>query len=112
MKASISILGICVLRDIFGLHKNNGDYQIDRFIQSVNPISSVSKSMLQKNIGHEDEEIQDIFRGEFNFYKRNLLFDLNKTIFPYLSEVKSEYLMIDAGTCRFDLLRYSDKGGG
>lgn len=111
MKASISILGICVLRDIFGLHKNNGDYQIDRFIQSVNPISSVSKSMLQKNIGHEDEEIQDIFRGEFNFYKRNLLFDLNKTIFPYLSEVKSEYLMIDAGTCRFDLLRYSDKGG-
>ena len=116
VKSRISILGICVLRDIFGLHINDGDYQIERFVQSVSPISTVSETMLQRDIKQEDKEVESIFQGLTNFYKRNLMLDLNKYVFSYFSVVHSDYFMIDAGACRYDLLKWSSEkavcGGG
>ena len=52
MGCHISILGLCVLRDFFGMKENNGGFEIDRFVQSISPISAVSDSMLQKRIDH------------------------------------------------------------
>ncbi|MCD7865500.1 MAG: hypothetical protein LUG54_05690 [Clostridiales bacterium] len=43
--SSVNILGTCVCRDIFGFHENDGGYKIDRFIQSVNPVSGVMKTL-------------------------------------------------------------------
>ena len=110
MGCHISILGLCVLRDFFGMKENNGGFEIDRFVQSISPISAVSDSMLQKRIDNSDEIIQDVFHDLTNFYKRLIKQDLEKSVFTYLSERKSDYLIIDAGNCRYNLLKYSAGG--
>ena len=101
---------LCVLRDFFGMKENNGGFEIDRFVQSISPISAVSDSMLQKRIDNSDEIIQDVFHDLTNFYKRLIKQDLEKSVFTYLSERKSDYLIIDAGNCRYNLLKYSAGG--
>ena len=110
MGCHISILGLCVLRDFFGMKENNGGFEIDRFVQSISPISAVSNSMLQKRIDNSDEIIQNVFHDLTNFYKRLIKQDLEKSVFTYLSERKSDYLIIDAGNCRYNLLKYSAGG--
>ena len=103
---SISILGTCISRDIFGMQKNDGGYKIDRFIQSISPISAVTESMLIKNIEENYNQIDMIFSDLSNFYKRVLISDLKKNVFEYMSEIHSDYLLIDAGTMRYNLVKY------
>ncbi len=108
MSCNISILGACVLRDIFGLYDNNGGYTIDRFVQSISPLSAVTNSMLLKDFDEDDTEVKAVQQDLTNFYKRILKLDLQKGIFEYLAEKKSDYIMIDACACRYDLLKLSD----
>lgn len=56
-KAHISIIGSCVCRDAFSIPqgteeygKEENEYTVDRFIQSINPLSArVRRSMQREN---------------------------------------------------------------
>ena len=106
MNDHVSIIGICCSRDVFGMQNNDGGYTIDRFVQSVNPVALQMESML-KNKDYELPE--SIFEGKTNFYKRNISLDLNKNVFDYMSEKKSDWLVIDAGAFRKRIFFTPDK---
>lgn len=111
MSTTISILGTCDSRDIFGLHENDGGYKINRFIQSNNPISVTSADVLQKEVkGQQDFESEGIFGNISNFDKRCLTLEWMRTTFDYLAEVRSDWLIIDSGPLRYDLLRFDNCG--
>ena len=105
MDNHISILGICCSRDIFGFQPDNGGYIIDRFVQSVNPIALQMGSMLKD----KDKALpESVLKGKSNFYKRNISLDLTKNVFSYLAEVKSDWLVIDAGAFRKNIFFTED----
>lgn len=102
-KKHVSIIGSCISRDVFGFNQDSG-YQIDRFVQSISPISGGTDRV--SDIDYQ-RTINDIM-GEYeisNFYKRNFALDLTGKTFDYLFEADSDYLLIDMATCRYDLLK-------
>ena len=108
-KKHVSIIGSCISRDVFGFNQDSG-YQIDRFVQSISPISGGTDSV--SDIDYQ-RAINDIM-GEYeisNFYKRNFALDLTGKAFDYLFEADSEYLLMDMTTCRYDLLKNAWGGG-
>lgn len=108
----VSILGICVSRDIIGIVENKKGitegYNVDRYISSASPISLVAQKPLK------DEYIQmvrECFGDKCRFDQRCVEIDLVKSAFSYLNEVKSEYLIIDMMSLRKDLFK-TDLGIG
>ena len=84
---TISILGICVSRDIFGMHENDGGYVIEGYVHGVSPLSAVSSPISYKKFHIEDPEWEEMFDGLAGFYKRILEEELNREIFPYLKNL-------------------------
>lgn len=78
IKAYISAIGTCILRDIVGMHDNNAGYVVEKYVQSLNPISIISKSPLIKKF-----EVEDVFFDKSNFYQRCINLDLNKQVFEF-----------------------------
>ncbi len=111
MGCNISLLGIDCVRDIFEFHEDDAGYVVDRFVQSISPISAVSNKILLKEFDLGDEVIKNIFKNKTNVYKKMVTLDLTKQTFSYLSEAHSDYLLIDAGNFRYDLLRDDSRGG-
>ena len=104
----ISIFGTCCLRDIFGLAKEKGNYEIDAFVQNVNPLSAVMASPLSKEA---DERFDKIFGHQSRFYRRCARQDVDKSILDYFEENHSDWLLMDFAELRWDLFS-SEKGGG
>ena len=109
-KVNISILGSCVCRDLFEIPNSrtgeNGNYIIDRFVQSINPISAVSdvidNAVSTLIFNHINESTTS------NFYKKIFTLEIKKKVFDYLNEVKSDFIIIDITTCRNILLKIKD----
>ena len=109
-KKHISILGSCVCRDLFEIPTSktgeSGEFIVDRFVQSVHPISAVSEPC-EKTLLHFIKEVLN--RSNLNnFNKRNLILDADKNVFNFLKEVKSDWLIIDLTTSRYKLIFYKD----
>ena len=106
-KIHISIVGSCVPRDAFGIADETGKFVVDRFVQSINPISAMSESPLIKdwNLRGGDEER---FGFKSHFHMRNAFLDLNKKLFSYLGEVQSDWLLMDLSCLRNNLFRFPD----
>ena len=109
----VSIIGCCVLRDIIGMGYDNNSipenkgYVVDRYVQAVSPVSAVQKTgILNDDITVnatgllKSEDFADIK----NFVKRNFELDCEKRVFDYLTEVQSEYLILDMADVRFNLI--------
>ncbi|MBQ9760434.1 MAG: hypothetical protein IJW16_03690 [Clostridia bacterium] len=101
----VSIIGSCVCRDIFSLSKNaegygdhENEYIVDRFIQSINPLSAVGEKMPEEVANKLVRESSA--SSTSNFYKRNFKLDVQKSWDDYLSEVRSEWLVVDFSTMR------------
>lgn len=97
----ISILGTCVMRDVFRVMDGAGKYKVDRYVQAVNPIAAVGSSPLLQEVPDWSGEYFDSEINSFN--RRNAYMDLKKSVFSYLAEAKSDYLLIDIGDIRIDL---------
>ena len=104
---SLNLFGCCVLRDIFGLHENDGGYQIKRYVQLANPISVVTGSPLIREIDTDDEVFGDISE----FWKRCQVLELKKQIPEYLMEEEADYLIFDAAEFRRKLLYFPENQG-
>ncbi len=110
----ISIMGSCVPRDTFEICKNadgyfaglENSYTVDRFIQSISPVSAIFDPIdetTSKQLICEAEA-----SGAANFDKRNFMLDVTKTWRNYLSEVKSDWLIIDLSTARLRLFEFEN----
>ena len=103
----VSIIGSCISRDIFGFN-NDKEFIIDRFIQSISPISAASNRLINVDYQTVMNDIRDEYCN-INFYKRNFALDLTGRTFDYLYEYSSDYLLIDMAGCRYDILE-NNKG--
>lgn len=111
----ISIYGSCVTRDTFVIVKdlkeydaeNETEYVIDKYIQSVSPLSAISEKP-------SDDKIKELIKNAenvngINFYKKMFCLDINKGWYDYLSEIKSEWLLIDLTCARYKLIKHSSE---
>ena len=100
----VSILGSCVSRDAFSLTQGTeagADFTVDRFVQSIHPLSAISAPV--DRVLSEKLLALSLDARTSNFYKRNFKLDLTKGWEAYLSEVKSEWLILDLSVVRLDL---------
>ncbi len=109
----VSILGSCVSRDAFSLSKNASgyagtgeEYVVDRFIQSIHPLSAISAPVSPSRAEALIEESKS--STATNFYKRNFMLDVTKRWESYLSEVRSDWLILDLSTIRLELRSVDD----
>ena len=103
----ISIFGTCVLRDIFRLEDKEGAFVVDKFIQSVSPISlAIPKNLFFKEMGVNkifEKLDSEIFYDSTNFYKKMIRLTLEDSVINYLSELESDYLLLDMWCLRYDI---------
>lgn len=99
---TFNILGCCILRDIFRINPCEEKFKVNKFIQSVSPVSIVEEMQNQNRL-----EIEDLamFEEWSNFTKRNVCFDFNKSVQKTINENPSDYLLMDLSELRF----HSDK---
>ena len=103
----MSIWGVCSTRDIFELGQpKTTNYHVERYGGNLNPLSAVSESPASEFIDSEDPCFQEAFADLSNFNKRMLSFQINKGAFGYFDSQRSDWLVLDAGALRFDLLKY------
>lgn len=113
----VSIIGGCILRDIIGIGYDNGvipeneGYIVDRYVQTVSPVSAVQNTkilddstVIEKMGLFDFEDFSGITIRNFN--KRNFKLDIGKSVFDYMFEVDSEYLIIDMTEARFNLIKF------
>ena len=101
-KPTFTILGICVSRDIVGA----AGFKVNRFVQDVSPISLFYGSVLGNGFRLDEENIKCYLANTKlnHFFIRNTILDMNKTVYEYLFEVQSDWLVIDAGCLRHKTL--------
>ena len=99
MATSFNILGICVLRDIFSHHPNDGGYKINQYVNSFPPLFIHENGISVDIDRYNKTDTSDIVS---NFIKRSILFNVNRTVFDYVESKKSDYILIDMGLARVD----------
>ena len=82
----VSVIGSCVSRDVFelcktadGYTKDENSYVVDRFVQSINPVSAVS-APVRNDLADELIASSQMSRA-VNFYKRCFMLDVTKKWF-------------------------------
>ena len=104
-KNAVNIIGSCIPRDALSLHSDEG-VVVKKFVQSINPISAVGNSPLNKElIG----DISEIMVGVSPFYQRNICLDLEKSVFRWAFDSDAEWLIIDAGAFRNEIILYGNQ---
>ena len=93
---TINILGCCVSRDLFGLFKNNGGFDIKQCITNISPLS-VCSPKLSENVKCTESDLPN----SNHYAQRCNCLDLNKTVFEYLSLFNADYTLIDLGILFF-----------
>lgn len=87
---NVSIQGCCVLRDVFEFEDKKKDVKVDRFVQFINPMTMFSGT---------PKLSEDIFKeGKLNgnnFSNRCMELDFKKSVFAYLKEKTSDYVLLD-----------------
>ncbi|MBR3246175.1 MAG: hypothetical protein IKF90_26305 [Parasporobacterium sp.] len=97
----ISIIGTCVCRDTFGMHENDGGFQVNRYLFTCNPISLVGKS---PKLSFDNEKYLEVMTGRVGVDRRCMRTDLQKSWIRYMKQKPSCWLMLDTGELRKDLV--------
>ena len=99
---TFSILGTCCARDMIGV----AGFKVNRFVQDVNPISLLHRSFFNDGFKLDEKNIVNYLVDPKlnNFFRRNTILDFNKSVYEYFFEVKSDWLVIDAGVLRHKVL--------
>ena len=107
---TFSIFGICVSRDIVTILGS----RVQRFVQDVSPISVCYKSPLAGGFKFSEDNITEYLldKNLNHFHVRNTILDMNKEVYGYLFEVKSDWLILDTGCLRYRTLISKDNAVG
>lgn len=82
---------------------------VQRFVQDISPIACATSN----HFLYEYTEILKMIadkKGMPSFSKRNFALDFTGKGFDYLKEVKSDYLILDMGCCRYDCYNFFNGG--
>ena len=106
---TISVIGSCVCRDLF--EKDNGEnYSFHTDIRFSSPISMLSDPVdfIRADFDNFKKKVEVVGT---NWYKKNLINDINKTAFEALENNHGEYLVLDFAEARTPLaiIRWKDK---
>lgn len=99
---TINILGCCICRDIFRVNECSDKYKVNKFIQSVSPVSIVEKSTSKTILSQNS---LDYFTERSNFAKRNIMHDFNKSVKETIASSLSDYLIVDLCELRFKMVK-------
>lgn len=98
---SINIAGVCVLRDTFGLHKNDGGYKIKKYSSSFAPLY-----IKDEPYDMDYEKYLNVTVGIYpNFTRRNVFMDITKKSMGWVLDEKSDYILVDVGLLRTDYIQ-------
>lgn len=101
----VSVIGSCVARDLF--EKDNGEnFSFHTDIRFSSPISMLARpvNFIKADFACFTKKVPTV---NGNWYKKNLINDINKTAFDALKERHGEYLVLDLGESRISLAEIS-----
>ena len=90
----INIAGCCISRDIFGMHTNDGGYQIRHYASAFSPLHVFDKKCIFSE--EEFKSVDTAFLAS-NFFKTRLFQELTRTSLKFLHEEQADYLIVDTG---------------
>lgn len=101
-KTTVSVLGACVSRDIFGIARPD-TYQVEQCVTTVSPMSLMQEP--PKN-GYllKEEAFKDSKKSAY--WIRTLCLDANKRVFDYMRQRKSEWLVLDLESVRKPIVTF------
>lgn len=102
-KIQISTLGGCILRDIFRVADEEERFAMKGNVGFVSPLAINSKKSDNIRLVDQIEERLDKCEDS-NFHKRNKKLDLEKGVWDFFKENKSEYLLMDLTDLMYPLL--------
>ncbi len=102
-KPTVSVLGACVSRDIFGIARPD-TYIVEKCISLISPMSMMQSPPENGRILDKGDFVDSISPA---FYIRNLCLDINKTVFDFLKEKQSEWLVLDIADARLPLTTFT-----
>lgn len=117
MGCSISICGSCDSRDIFSVGRRPGEdlsmdkghpgvLRIDRHANSIDPLAAMTDPVAEWEVRQDDPALAEAFEGQSNFGARMRVLQVNKGWYEYFSYKRSDWLILDAGPLRYDLLTF------
>lgn len=110
---TFNILGCCVTRDIFSMHKNDGGYKINQYVNEFSPLFALDYGL---DVDYNIYNSIDISSICSNFIKRCTYLDVTKNIFNYINKKNSDYLILDMGPIRIGYIVFENGvrcyGGG
>ena len=100
-KVTINIFGACASRDLF---PEDTEYKIQQCVSFSSPMS-----LYQPKGNHiiKEEDLESLTWGS-PFEKQCLLLDNNKESINYLTEKKSDWLLLDFADIRLKLVKYGN----
>ena len=96
----ISVIGSCACRDLFEKEPDTFSFFTDIRFSSIISMLSPSISSIHASF---DCFIKDVKTLNGNWYKKNLINDINKTAFDALRERHGDYLILDLAESRIPL---------
>ena len=96
----VTVIGSCVCRDLF--EKDNGNFSFKTDYRFMSPISMISNPVSGIRIDFNNLK-KNVKTVGGNWYKKNLINDINKTAFENLKERHGEYLIIDLAESRISI---------
>lgn len=105
-KASINILGSCIIRDSFCTHENDGGYKIFRYANLFSPLSLCEEAI---PLDVDKYQNSDFSNYVTNFRKRCIFQDLTRTSIEFIEGVKTDWLVLDSALFRRNLYQIGEK---
>ena len=93
----INIAGCCISRDTFGMHDEDGGYEIARYISDFSPLLAFEKGF---SINEEAYWAEDTSHFCTKFLKRCFLQEVTRTSLDWLSKTLADYILLDRAHLR------------
>ncbi len=101
---SFNILGVCTSRDIFSRTKDGANYQINKYTLGFSPFFCFEPGLKFD----KDEFYKVEYKNGTNFSKRAAYIEFTRSVFDFLTEQESDYLLIDVAMLRSSYFKTED----
>lgn len=105
-KASINILGSCIIRDAFFTQENDGGYKIFKYVNLFSPLSVCEEPI---PVDVDKYESSDFSSYIYNYRKRCIFLDFTRDSVNYIKSKKTDWLIIDCALLRRNLYQIGEK---
>lgn len=100
---SFNILGVCTTRDIFAVTKGDEKYEIKKYTLGFSPLFA-----LEEGLKIDKEAFNSVETSLTSFRRRAAYLEFTHTVFDFLTESQSDYLIIDMAVLKNSYLLTED----